>query len=155
MGKYEIISDDPYAPDVLALLETHLRFTHDQSPPEDVHALDADSLIAEGVDFFSIRSNDGLLGVGALKDLGDRHAELKSIHTSATARGKGIGRAMVDHLLSLARSRGFRRVSLETGAMEAFAPSRALYRSAGFVECEPFGNYAPSPNSVWMTLELD
>lgn len=154
MGLLDIQPDDPLEADVRDLIETHLRFTYDQSPPEDVHALDPDSLAEEGVEFFSIRSDGNLLGVGALKDLGNRHAELKSIHISESARGRGIGRAMVNHLIDLATERGFRRVSLETGAMEAFAPSRSLYRAAGFVECEPFGDYLPSANSVWMTLQL-
>jgi len=154
MVLWDIQPDDPLEVDVRNLIETHLRFTHDQSPPEDVHALDPDSLAEEGVEFFSIRSDGNLLGVGALKDLGNHHAELKSIHISESARGRGIGRAMVDHLIDLATERGFRRVSLETGAMEAFAPSRSLYRAAGFVECEPFGDYLPSAHSVWMTLQL-
>lgn len=154
MGPYETKPDDPRAPDVRALIETHLRFTFEQSPPEDVHALDADSLADPRLDFFSIRSNGELLGVGALMDLGDGHSELKSVHTSESARGRGVGKAMVDYLVKLATNRGFHRVSLETGAMEAFVPSRSLYRSAGFVDCDPFGDYLPSPNSVWMTLEL-
>ena len=54
----------------------------------------------------------------------------------------------------MARARGFRRVSLETGTMAAFAPARALYTSFGFETCEPFGAYTPSPDSVCMTLEL-
>ena len=82
-------------------------------------------------------------------------AELKSMHTAEAARQRGVGRTMLDHLLGVARSRGCERVSLETGSMAAFAPARALYASAGFERCEPFAQYRPSPNSVFMTLELD
>ncbi|MEY8039430.1 GNAT family N-acetyltransferase [Saccharopolyspora cebuensis] len=68
--------------------------------------------------------------------------------------GRGVGRAMVTHLLGIARERGLARVSLETGSMSAFAPARTLYTSAGFTACPPFADYAPSPNSTFMTLAL-
>jgi putative acetyltransferase len=84
----------------------------------------------------------------------ENHAEVKSMHTAEAARGRGIGRAMIDHLLSVARDRGFRRVSLETGSMTAFAPARSLYASVGFRPCGPFGEYVPSRNSTFMTLLL-
>jgi putative acetyltransferase len=83
------------------------------------------------------------------------HAEIKSMHTAEAARARGMGRAMLEHLLAVAHARGCRRVSLETGSMAAFATARALYRSVGFTPCEPFAQYEPSPNSEWMTLELD
>jgi putative acetyltransferase len=74
------------------------------------------------------------------------------MHTAKAARGRGIGRAMVEHLVAVARDAGCTRLSLETGAMEAFAPARSLYSRCGFVECEPFGTYSPSRNSIFMTL---
>jgi len=147
-------TDHPQAADVRALLGVHLAFANEHSPPEDVHALDVSGLLAVNVSFFSIRVNGELLGVGALKQLDEAHAELKSMHTAEAARRRGVGRAMVDHLVGTARARGCSRVSLETGTMAAFAPARALYASFGFAVCEPFGEYGPSPNSVCMTLEL-
>jgi len=150
----EISIDDPRTEDVRELLERHLDFTKATSPPEDVHALDVDGLLDPDVTFFSFRLRGEVLGVGALKRLDERHAELKSMHTCQEARRRGIGRLMLDHLIGVARSSGFRRVSLETGSMEAFAPARSLYESAGFRLCEPFGDYLPSPNSTFMTLSL-
>jgi putative acetyltransferase len=76
------------------------------------------------------------------------------MHTAEAARGQGIGRALVDHLVGVARARGYERVSLETGAGPAFAPARRLYASAGFEPCGPFGGYTPSPNSAYMTRSL-
>jgi putative acetyltransferase len=149
-----IAVDSPSAADVRALLARHLEFTTATSPPEDMHALDADRLRDPAVTFFSFRSGGELLGVGALKRLDGQHAELKSMHTAAEARGRGIGRAMVGHLIGVARQRGYGRVSLETGSMPEFGPARALYASAGFVPCAPFGAYVPSPNSTFMTMEL-
>lgn len=155
MDDYVIDSDDPRSPDILALLDAHLAFANEHSPREDVHALDLSGLLSDDITFYSIRENGRLLGVGALKQLDREHFELKSVHTAAAVRGRGIGRAIVDHLIEQARDRGCRRVSLETGSMEAFAPSRALYRAAGFEPCEPFGQYGPSPNSVCMTRLVD
>jgi putative acetyltransferase len=150
----DISIDDPRADDIRALLQRHLAFANTHSPPEDVHALDVDGLVDASVTFFSFRINGELLGVGALKQLDEGHAEVKSMHTAEEARGRGIGRSMLDHLIGVARDRGFRQVSLETGSMQAFAPARSLYASAGFRLCGPFGDYAPSPNSTFMTLSL-
>jgi putative acetyltransferase len=124
------------------------------TPPEDVHALDLDGLLDSSITFFSLRSGGELLGVGALKQLDSDHAEVKSMHTTVAARRRGAGRAMLQHLLAVAAERGVRRVSLETGAGEAFAPARSLYAGAGFVACGPFGEYRASPNSAFMTLRL-
>ncbi|MGO8957482.1 MAG: GNAT family N-acetyltransferase, partial [Streptosporangiaceae bacterium] len=106
------------------------------------------------ITLYSYRRGAQLLAVGALKQLTDWHGELKSMHTAATARGTGIGRAMLDYLIGVARDRGYQRVSLETGSMAAFAPARSLYATAGFIECGPFADYHPSPNSIFMTLQL-
>ena len=149
-----ITPDDPRTADVRLLLDRHLAFANEHSPPEDVHALDIDGLLDPSISFFAYRVEGELLGVGALKHLDDGHAELKSMHTCAEARGRGVGRAMLDHLVALARRRGYRRVSLETGTPEAFAPARAMYAKAGFVSCAPFNGYWDSPNSVCMTLVL-
>ncbi len=150
----EISIDDPRAEDVRALLERHLAFAHSQSPPEDVHALDVDGLVDPAVTFFSFRVRGELLGVAALKRLDADHAEGKSMDAAEAARGRGIGRALLGHLIGVARERGFRRVSLETGSTEGFAPARSLYAGAGFKLCGPFGSYRPSPNSTFMTLML-
>lgn len=150
----EISIDDPRAEDVRELLERHLAFANLHSPPEDVHALDVDGLVDPAVMFFSFRLHGELLGVAALTQLDERHAELKSMHTAQAARGRGVGRAMVDHLVGVARDRGFRRMSLETGSMPAFAPARALYARAGFRPCGPFGSYRLSPNSTYMSMAL-
>jgi putative acetyltransferase len=151
----EISVDDPRAGDVRELLERHLAFAHANTPPEDIHALGIDGLLEPAVTFFSFRRDGELLGVGALKQLDRHHAELKSMHTAQAARGRGIGRAMLGHLIGVARDRGCRRVSLETGSMDAFAPARSLYASAGFRPCGPFGDYPPGRNNTFMTLSLD
>lgn len=155
MEAFVVEIDDPKTVDVLALLDKHLVFVADDCPQDDVHALDITGLMAENLSFFSIREAGRLLGFGALKQLDEFHAEVKSMHTAEEARGRGVGRAMINHLVTVAKARGCRRVSLETGSMEAFTPARALYASAGFETCEPFAEYGLSPNSIFMTLVLD
>ena len=150
-----IAPEDPRSDDVRALLESHLTLMRATTPPEDVHALDIDGLCSPSISFFGYRTGAELLAVGALRQLDGEHGELKSMHTSAAARGRGIGAAMVTHLLGVARAKGLSRVSLETGSMEAFAPARSLYARFGFAECGPFGDYRASPNSFFMTLGLE
>ena len=125
------------------------------SPPEHAFALGVDGLLDPAISFFSFRADGELLGVGAIKRLDAEHAELKSMHTAAAARGRGVGRAMLHHLLGVARAEGMGRVSLETGTMEEFAPARALHESAGFTACGPFADYRPSDDNCFMTLLLD
>jgi putative acetyltransferase len=154
VDRFAIEVDDPRRQDVRALLEQHLAFARSVTPPEDVHALAVDGLLDESITFFSLRVDGELLGVGALKQLDSRHAEVKSMHTTPAARRRGVGRAIVDHLVAVAAGRGVVRVSLETGSGDAFAPARSLYAAAGFVPCEPFGEYRASPNSAFMTRSL-
>jgi putative acetyltransferase len=151
----QIAVDDPRKPEVRALLERHLEFALAQTPPEHSFALDVEGLLDPAITFFSFRVYGSLLGIGAIRRLGPHHAEIKSMHTAEAARGHGIGRAMLTHLLGVARGRGFHRVSLETGTTAAFAPARALYQSAGFVPCGPFAGYAPTDHNLFMTLDLD
>jgi putative acetyltransferase len=150
----QIAIDDPQAADVRALLQRHLTFARTHTPPQDVHALDSGGLLDPAVTFYSCRQDGSLLAVGALKQLDSQHAELKSMHTAQEARGRGIGRAMLNHLIGVARDRGCRQVSLETGTMAAFAPARSLYASAGFMPCGPFAEYSPSPHNTFMSLSL-
>lgn len=143
------------APDVQDLLREHLDDMFATSPPESVHALSDEGLRHPDVTFFTARDDDGaLLGCGAIKRLGDGAAELKTMRTVHAARGRGVGAAMLAHLLGVARERGAASVHLETGSMEYFAAARRLYARHGFVETGPFGDYAPDPLSTFMRLDL-
>jgi putative acetyltransferase len=151
----EIAVDDPRKPDIRALLERHLTFCVSETPPEHSFALDADALVQPGIAFFSYRDAVGtVLGVGAIKELDPAHAEIKSMHTAAEARGRGVGRAMLDQLISEARSRGYQRVSLETGTTPGFTAARAMYVSRGFVPAEPFAHYFRTGDNTFYTLAL-
>lgn len=146
--------DDPARPDVFALLEEHLRSMHELSPPESVHALDVSRLKSADISFWTVRDGYTLLGCGALKELDPKHGEVKSMRTPEGLRRRGAGRAVLNHIVQEARARGYSRLSLETGSMDAFAPAQNLYASFGFIDCEPFADYRRDPNSVFMTLVL-
>lgn len=146
--------DDLAGPEIRALLEEHLRSMHELSPPESVHALDLAALRRPEITFWTAWSNGALLGCGALKELDPAHGEVKSMRTADAHRRTGVGRAVLEHIIAVARTRSYARLSLETGSMEAFLPARRLYESFGFGYCAPFGDYAEDPNSVFMTRTL-
>lgn len=141
-------------PEFRALIDTHAALMLSLSPPESCHFLPMDGLRDPAVTVWEMRDEDSLIGCGALKHLSGSHGELKSMHTLASRRGLGLGRCMLDFIVAEANSRGYSRVSLETGSMDGFRPSRELYRSAGFQPCPPFGDYRQDPNSVFMSKEL-
>jgi putative acetyltransferase len=146
--------DDLSRPEIHALLNEHLGNMRALSPPESVHALDLDKLRMPGITFWSAWDGADLLGCGALKELDRAHGEVKSMRTPAALRRRGAGRAILAHIIEVARSRDYRRLSLETGSMEAFRPAWTLYESFGFERCGPFADYAEDPHSVFMTLRL-
>ena len=146
--------DDLRGPEVAALLTEHLADMAAASPPESCHALNLDGLRQPEVTFWSVWEGPELLGCGALKELDAGHAEIKSMRTAQTHRGKGVGTLMLQHLLTEAGQRGYRRLSLETGSMAFFEPAHRLYRRFGFEACEPFASYVEDPNSLFMTKVL-
>ena len=146
--------DDLTHPQVVDLLREHLRCMALASPPESIHALDLNGLRQTSVTFWTIWDGDKLAGCGALKELDPAHAEIKSMRTSYDYQRQGVARTMLHHLIDQARQRGYRRVSLETGATEYFEPARKLYAGFGFEFCAPFGSYVEDPNSNFMTLVL-
>jgi putative acetyltransferase len=154
-SSFEIRVDDLSTPEVAALVKEHLQSVAQHSPPESVHALDLDGLRAPEVTFWSVWRDAELVGCGSLKELDAGHGELKSMRTASSHLRGGVASALLQHMLNEARKRGYRRLSLETGSMEAFAPARALYARFGFELCGPFASYVDDPYSVFMTRELE
>jgi putative acetyltransferase len=146
--------DDPRRPEVRALLERHLTFCLTETPPEHSFALNVDGLLDPKVTFVSYRDGDTVLGVAAIKELDGSDVEVKSMHTLAEARGRGVGRALLGHLLDIAGTRGYRRVFLETGTTPGFAAARALYESAGFTPTGPFADYPVTGDNCFYTRAL-
>ncbi|MDV6260725.1 GNAT family N-acetyltransferase [Rhodococcus yunnanensis] len=146
--------DDLSRPEVRALLTEHLADMHASSPAESVHALDLSGLSRPDVSVWTVWDANTLWGIAALKELTPDHAELKSMRTSAAARGRGVASSLLVHVLDDARRRGYGRVSLETGTQDYFAAARRLYVRHGFVECPPFGVYVLDPSSTFYSLSL-
>jgi len=149
-----IVADDLSGAEIRALLEEHLQSMYALSPPESVHALDLGKLRQPDITFWTVWDDGALVGCGALKELDRAHGEIKSMRTPQALRRRGAGRAMLAHILEVARSRKYERLSLETGSGDAFAPAQRLYESFGFTRCGPFADYVLDPNSVFMTLDL-
>ena len=149
-----IINGDFTDARVLDLLRIHLTNARAQTAPGSAHALDVAGLQAPGISFWTIWDDEALLGCGALKRLSADHGEVKSMHTAQAMRRKGVGSAMLAHIIATARAGGMSRLSLETGSWDYFVPARALYARHGFVVCGPFADYVLDPNSVYMSLDL-
>jgi putative acetyltransferase len=150
----KIVAGDLDDPRVRALLAHHLETARAATAPGSAHAFDLLGLKEPDVLFWAAWDEDNLLGVGALKRLSHDHGEIKSMHTASDRRRRGVGSAMLLHIVDAARAMGMSRLSLETGSWDYFAPARELYRRYGFVECPPFGEYVSDPNSVFMSRSL-
>lgn len=155
MAEVLVDIDDPFAEDVLVLLDEHLAEMRATSPPCSVHALEPSGLVGPNMSFYSARDREVLLGCGALKDLGNGEGEVKSMRTTAAARGRGVASALLTRIIGEARDRGYTALRLETGIEDHFIPARAMYTKFGFVPCGPFANYTDDPNSVYLELTLD
>lgn len=149
-----IARESPLTPDLALLMDRHTRAMHADTPPESIHMMDASELARPGIAFFVMREGDTPVGMGAFKRIDATHAEIKSMHILSEQRGRGLARVLLDHLVAEARADGFARLSLETGSQASFAPARALYLAADFIECPPFEGYHPDPMSVFMTRTL-
>lgn len=150
----EIKIDDLKGSEVYELLQEHLRGMRQNSPPESVHALDIEALRRPEITFWTVWEDGELLGCGALKELDSEHGEIKSMRTSARHLRKGVAKNLLHHIIEEARRRGYRRLSLETGATEPFQPAHRLYSNFGFRRCGPFADYVEDSFSLFMTREL-
>jgi putative acetyltransferase len=154
-GELEIREDDLSGEAVRELLRLHLRGMHASSPPGSVFALDLSGLTAPGVTVWSAWVSATVVGIAALKDLGDRAGELKSMRTHPDFLRRGVAAALLAHIIAVARSRGMRRLSLETGSGPAFAAALALYRGRGFINGEPFAEYRRDEFNQFLHLSIE
>ncbi|MGV3464167.1 MAG: GNAT family N-acetyltransferase [Heyndrickxia sp.] len=150
----EIKLDDLTGPEIAGLILEHLQGMALNSPPESIHALNLEQLRKPEITFWSAWEGNQLLGCGALKELDPYHGEIKSMRTAKEHLRKGVAKKLLQHIVEEGKRRGYQRLSLETGSMEAFKPARELYSSFGFQYCKPFSDYMEDPNSFFMTIEL-
>ena len=146
--------DDLTGPEIAALLTEHLRCMAEVSPPESRHALNLDGLRQPGITFWTVWEGQELVGCGALKELSPMHGEIKSMRTAKAHMRKGVASLLLEHIVTVAKRRGYRTLSLETGSMRYFEPAHRLYGKFGFKLCPPFGEYVADPNSVFLCKEL-
>ncbi|CAH0262074.1 putative N-acetyltransferase YsnE [Peribacillus sp. Bi96] len=150
----EIKIDDLTGSEVIELVREHLHGMTLHSPPESIHALNLEELRRPEITFWSVWDGEVLVGCGALKELDGQHGEIKSMRTSSAHQKKGVAKQLLQYIVDEAKRRGYRRLSLETGSMDAFLPARKLYASFEFQYCKPFSDYKEDTNSVFMTKEL-
>lgn len=149
-----IVEDDLTGPEIVALLRYHLEQMHLNSPPGSVFAFDIDRLRAPDVTFWTAWDGGNLLGCGAMKEIDEAHGEIKSMRTAPDHLREGVAAALLDHIIGMARNRGYRRLSLETGSGRAFEPALSLYRQRGFVDGAPFGDYERTAFNQFLHLDL-
>jgi putative acetyltransferase len=153
-SELEIRIDDLNGPEIARLLAAHLSTLAEISPPESRHALNLEELRRPDVTFWSVWHKSEVIGCGALKELDAAHGEIKSMRTAPGYLRRGVASRILERIISEARGRGYRKLSLETGSMSYFEPAHRLYRKYGFRVCQPFNGYVEDPNSLFMTLEL-
>ena len=146
--------DDLTGQSTRALIARHLADMRETSPPESCHAFEIDRLRGPDVTFWSVWVHEEIAGCGALKQLDAERGELKSMRVADGFLRRGVGRALLEHLVRAARARGMKSLWLETGSSAPFIPALRLYESAGFVRCGPFDGYTDDPFSVFMTRDI-
>lgn len=152
--RWFICEDDLSSHAVRDLLGLHLKGMHDHSPPGSVYALDFSGLTAPNVTVWTVRSQQNIAGIGALKDLGDGCGEIKSMRTHPDFVRRGVAAALLEHIIRVAIDRGMVRLSLETGSGPYFEPALALYRRRGFVDGDAFADYTRSEFNQFLHLNL-
>ena len=152
--RWDIRQDDLSGGAARELLRLHLEEMHAHSPPGSVFALDLAGLTAADVTVWTVWEGDKLAGIGALKDLGDRTGELKSMRTHPDFLRRGVAAALLDYIIEIARARGMSRLSLETGSGAYFEAALSFYRRRGFVDGEPFADYQRSEFNQFLHLTL-
>jgi putative acetyltransferase len=146
--------DDLHGREIAEFLEEHIREMRSISPPESKHALDLEGLRRPEITFWTVWDGQVLVGCGALKELDGTHGEVKSMRVASAYKQKGVASLVLEHLIGVAKGRGYGRLSLETGAMSFFEPAHRLYAKFGFAPCGPFAHYKEDPNSVFMSKAL-
>lgn len=141
-------------PRIQHLLASHTERALSNARCREGHALDLDALRGSNIDVRSIWKDGKPIAVGALRAVDATHGELKSMFVADEARGRGVGRALLDHLVDFAREKGMTRLSLETGASDYFDAARALYARNGFEVCDAFADLPPHDDSVFMTRTI-
>jgi putative acetyltransferase len=150
--KISIGPEDPRQADVRRIIAESGAYLQVLYPSESNHVIDVDALAAPDAVFLVARRAGEILGSIAFRIIAPGHAEIKRMFVRAEARGKGVGRRLLEALEDEARRRNVNRISLETGIRQPEAIG--LYRASGYQDCPPFGTYRCDPLSLFMTKRL-
>ena len=151
---FRIVEDDLSGNEIQEILRLHAEGMLSNSPKDACHFLDLSGLQDPSVTLWSAWEGDQLAGCGAVKELDTSHGEVKSMRTATGYLGRGVGRVVLEHIITAARQRSYRRLSLETGTGDSFAAAVHLYESSGSQRCEPFGSYEDNDFSQFFMLSL-
>ncbi len=151
---FDIRLDDLSGEKVRALLALHLAGMRSSSPPGHSFALDLSGLQGADITVWTVWREDEVVGVGALKDLGGDVGELKSMRTHPDHLREGVATCLLDHIITEAKVRGMKRLSLETGSGPLFEAGIGLYRKRGFIQGGAFSSYVPSAFNQFFHLTL-
>lgn len=154
MRSYNIKLDDLSRQDVRALISSHVSNMHNTTPTEYAFAMDIDALCSDDINVWTLWDKDVVMGCGALHQLDVYHGEIKSMRTHLDFLRRGVAAKLLDHIISVARSRDYKTLSLETGTGIEFDPAVQLYKKYGFQKGGAFSNYGESPYNQFYHLEL-
>lgn len=152
MSEITLRVESPRQPDVVRLIEALDVYQSGLYPAESNHFLDLDALAGPSVRFLVARRDGQAVGCGAIRIDPAGYGEVKRMFVSPEARGLKLGRRLLDRIEEEARREGLACLRLETGIHQPEA--LGLYRSAGYVERDVFGDYSPDPLSVFMEKRL-
>ncbi len=152
------------------LLEEYIRFvTRDLERASGV-SFDPEKLLAntrasldkvvppKGVTLVAEDRDGTRLGMGFLRPSGPDAMEIKRLYVPPSARGRGVGKALVETAIGIARNRGARALRLDS--TRNLETALGLYRSLGFEDCAPyaesdhFGDPVLGPHMVFMERRL-
>jgi len=137
------------------LLKKHFVELRSVSPAGSTHVLDIKGLKDPSIKFWSLWKKNELMGCGALKFLSEEHGEFKSIRIADKFRKQGNGINVIKHLINEAKKLNIKKISIETGSGDFFAPARKLFKQYGFKSCKPFAHYKKDINSCYMNILID
>ena len=147
MATVTIVAERPDSREAMALLAELDTALHEYPyPPESRHAFSVEKLIRESVAFFLVSYEGQLAACGGVKLFAD-YGEVKRMYVRPVFRGKGLGKAILNHLAEHARANGINTLRLETGIYQVEAIG--LYDGCGFQRRGPFGDYKNDPNTIY------